>query len=279
MAGQSDSSALVPIYDKTWQQKLIEQLNDHPDPTKMMMCTASPTTLSVALNNTIKYAQLSVMKNALVTNEYNNLALDKNKMVIREKKFMCKDTNMLKKISYVIGLKRLGGVRLCYYWDKCEVKMCKSKIGKFLVYEGELEMRIIDIMSTLMGNYFHEQGRQNEAEQIIIIDGNNFVNVPKEDDVANRKMFMNKFFVLKHSDNVANISASDFTSGRIELDPMSPKQFKEIFELCEDKNVSKSSSFIVASALKDVTESLAGETETFSLNLLPLIFVFIDKSQ
>ncbi|AER41501.1 DNA binding protein [Epinotia aporema granulovirus] len=279
MAGESDSSALLPVYDRTWQQKLIDQLNNYPDPTKVVMCTTSPSHLNVALNGITKYAQLSVMKNALITNQHNQLVLDKNKMVIRPKNFVCKDTNMIKKISYVIGLKRLGGVRLCYYWDKCEVKMCKSKIGKFLVYEGEFEMRLIDIMSTLMGNYFQETKRQEEADQIIIGDGNNYVNVPKEDDVANRKMFMNKFFVLKHGNNAANISEADFESGRMELDPMSPKQFKEIFELYEDKNVSKSSTFIVASALKDVTESLSGEIETFALNLLPIMFIYIDKSE
>jgi hypothetical protein len=258
-----------------WQAKLVQKLNNNELQT--LQCT-NPFVLHNAMMGIRKMCPIK------------NLDLKRDPetgYLVIPRKVKVDKADRKNKIQYTIGLNRLGGVNKCYYWDLCLVKVCKSKVGKFMVVNGQFEAPLIDMVEEMMGKYFSTTGRQ-DSDEPILISGTSFINVPLVSDVDKRKQFLQKFFVLSSDDNSTNLANNDVTE-KFMLQPMSEGFYKHLFDIPEDKSVGNQVECMVGQVFNCVEEALEKRAvaslctggvkseSLFTLKLDPIIIIYHDK--
>lgn len=275
------STDLVPVEgrmvaEKAWQDKLIEVLDQNQ--LHQLDCY-HPSALKNVLQGFKLYTPIQQLSKMITKNERDELIVDKKVKIVK--------LDHKNKICYNIGLHRLGGILSCCYWDRCKVKVCESKHGRFMVMTGEREPFMNDVVGELMGHFFHLTLRQASKEPIIFT-GSNFTNVPPMDEVDRRKLFMQKFFVMSKDDNMENLASNQLNNKTV-LTPMTDATFERIFALQKSRKSSEPVDFFVGILFRGVNEllnrsnlmsftsdqPLSSESE-FVLNLEPYIFIYCD---
>lgn len=286
-------SVVLPSHHKTWDMKMLDKLNTEQ---QTFMCT-QPSMLSAVTRNFKKYRPMSELERA-ITRRDEEIVIDNTKLAISKHVVHTRDPKkgmVFKKFSYRLGLKRMGGVKPCYYWDKCSIRICRNTIGSFLVVEGHNQPDLVDVLESVMGSYFYDIKRQNNNDPITI-GGEIYVNIPSESSV-NYTMFLSKFFVLEHLSNTHNITNNSADNPFV-LKPMTKTVFNTLFYLPPDRNAGSVVELYVAQVLKDVSEMLdksqqdepAGcqqfnyttpphlDSNTFSVTMESIMFVYVDSA-
>ncbi|UOS85741.1 DBP [Pieris rapae granulovirus] len=267
--------SLTPKYENgeeiKWDLQLIKRLNLHAtEAEKKIKCSTNDFVSNIVQLQ--KYSRINDIANhihyddAIGIYKYNDSKLQIYKVDKSEKK-----------TQYSFGFKTLSKPRLCYMWDKAQLKLCKGGFGDFHILTMANEASLINIMEQIMGVYMHKIQRQSEPIPLTMEEGS-LISVPK--DIANKEKFMSRFFVLNSSENMKNIENNNVEEP-IMLNRMSLQVYNELFNISDDKKVSDSQEFIVCTVFNGVEEKTkilqpSKESQfTFSLWLTPLIFIYV----
>nr|QGY99445.1 DBP [Cydia pomonella granulovirus]QGZ00013.1 DBP [Cydia pomonella granulovirus] len=184
-----------------------------------------------------------------------------------------------KKTQYMIGLKTMSKPKLCSFWDKATVKMCKGGFGEFHIINLNNEPTLINYVEQFMGHFMFKRQRQSEPTPLSMEDGA-LVSVPS--GFTEKERFLSRFFVLDTNDNQKNFEENTQVEKYI-LNRMSAEFYHQLFEIPDKKNVSESHEFIVCTVFNGVEEKVkilkpSNESQfSFSMWYTPIVFIYVRK--
>ncbi|QOD40034.1 dbp [Matsumuraeses phaseoli granulovirus] len=257
-------------HDLEWDLKLIKKLNTFKEPSSMFKCATSDFASNIIQLK--KYYRLKDMNFHIMFDDQNELYIyDNNKLQIFSV------TKSEKKTLYSFGFKTLSKPRLCTFWDKAELKLCKGNFGDFIIMSMSNEPAMINVMEQIMGGYMMKINRQSEPTPLTLEEGC-LISIPK--DFSSKEKFMSKFFVLDAANNMKNIEDNDIKEPFM-LSRMSMELFNHLFTITGDKKVSDSQNMIVCSIFNGVEEKTKllmptkESLSTFSLWFNPIVFIYV----
>ncbi|AGQ20327.1 dbp [Clostera anastomosis granulovirus A] len=277
MSSTTQLTIVTPRYEEgeelKWDLQLIRRLNENVlEAEKRVKCTNNDFTRNIM--ELKKYNRINDMATHIYFDEthglfrYNDTKLQMYKVDKSEKK-----------TQYSFGFKTLSRPRLCYMWDKAQIKLCKGAFGDFHVMSMTHEASLINIMEQIMGGYMHKVQRQSEPIPITMEEGL-LLSVPK--DLTNKERFMSRFYVLNSADNANNIENNNIDEPMM-ISRMPPQLYADLFKIDADKKVSESRDFIVCTVFNGVEEKTKINTTNkesqclFSLWLTPIVFVYVNN--
>lgn len=257
-----------------WDTKLIDQLNKGTiDPSRHFKCPTSDFASNIMQLK--KYYSLRQMSPHIIYDSVQNTLKHDEKLQIYSV------TKTEKKTQFYFGFKTLSKPRLCTFWDKAQIKLCRGAYGDFVTMDTANGAALINVMERVMGVYMMKQQRQSEPTPLTIDEGS-LISIPK--DLSGRERFMSKFFVMDTMENMKNVEENDVNEPLM-VTRMTLERFNELFNITPDKKVSEIHDFIVCSVFNGVEEKSkivqpSKETQfTYSLWFTPLVFVYVENNK
>nr|AJA91708.1 DNA binding protein [Adoxophyes orana granulovirus] len=270
------NNPLANIGDVTnikWDQKLINNLNKQASESlRAFRCASND--FGIKALQLQKYCSLNdLVKHISVNKTDNSFSYEKDKL-----DFYKIDSE--KKTQYMFGFKTISKPRLCYFWERAEIKMCRGTYGDFHIIAMINEASVINVMEHMMGIYMKKIQRQIHTTPITIDDGV-LVSIPKE--MPAREKFLSRFFVLDVADNSTNIENNTCDNPMV-VSRMSIELYQKLFNVSDAKKISDCHNFIVCTLFNGVSEKTkilqpSKETQSsFNLWLTPIVFVYVRDS-
>nr|AUF82006.1 dbp [Cryptophlebia leucotreta granulovirus] len=185
-----------------------------------------------------------------------------------------------KKTQYLIGLKTLSKPKLCSFWDKATLKLCKGNFGEFHILNLNNEPTLINYVEQFMGHYLFKNQRQPEPIPITMEDGA-LVSVPN--NFTEKERFLSRFFVLNTVENQKNIEENTQLQKYV-LNRMSLDFYQKLFKTEDNRNVSDVHEFIVCTVFNGVEEKIKfmknkDSQFSFSMWYTPLVYIYVRKEE